>query len=440
MRLWKGSGGLASIASAFAIVVMIAGCGSGSSNGTSNGNGKTTAMATLNTGMNWGDVWVKSLDPAVLPDSLSIDNVNLIEGNLVQTSYPSLKTVPQLATHWTISPNKRVWTFYINKNAKFSNGDPVTAQDAVWSWTRALLPATKSTVALLYMHDVVGATAVNKGTSTTLTGAKAINPHEVQITVTKPIAYFLGELSYPTFDILDKKVLNGKTTGQITNTCSLNVGAGPFKPVCRNNSNGKSSFYPSGHSPYINYEPNPYYVGSKPDFKIHAPFFNDNTTDFKAWEDKQIDWAPVPTEDIAIAKNKPGYETVPQLETDYITPNDQMPPFNNVHCRLAVAYAINRKEVTTQLLHGTESPLYDVVPPGLQGYFSNPKGNGVPYYDPSKARSEYNACKAATGGINNATMPYQGAVSIDIQHEYDAIAANLKAVGIGVNLKSLTFN
>src|SRR5579875_1255413 len=172
MTFGNATGRLASIASAVVIVAVIAGCGSNSSNGnssnSSSNSGNGSSMATLNTGMNFGDQWVKSLDPAVLPDSLSIDNVNLIEGNLVQTSYPSLKTVPQLASHWTLSKNKKVWTFYINKNAKFSNGDPVTAQDAVWSWTRALTPSEKSTVAMLYMHDMVGAAAVNSGKATTI--------------------------------------------------------------------------------------------------------------------------------------------------------------------------------------------------------------------------------------------------------------------------------
>lgn len=422
-----------SIIAAVAVIALAAGCGS--SSGSSSNKNTSTSLPTLNSGTNYGDTFVASLDPATLPDSLSIDNVSLIQGNLVQTEYPSLKTVAQLASHWTVSPDKKTWTFYIKPNARFSNGDPVTAQDAKWSMTRSLLPATKSTVALLYMHDIVGATAVNKGKSTDLTGVKVINSKTLQIKLDKPIAYFLGTLSYPTSDILDKKVVGSHTTGQITNTCSLNVGAGPFKLVCRNNSSGKSSFYPAGHSPFLDYVPNPYYAGPKPKFKIHAPFFSSSDQDFKAWEDKQISWAPVPVADIAIAQAKPGFQKVPQLETDYITPNSQAPPFNNVHCRLAIAYAINRPQVTTQILHGTESPLYDVVPPGLQGYFGSP--SGVPHYDPARARKELSQCP---GGIHNVTMPFQGAVSLDITHEYDTIAQNIAAIGASINLKSLTFN
>src|SRR5947209_14008142 len=84
-------------------------------------------MKTLRWWGNFGDQWVKSLDPAVITDSLSIGNVSLIQANLVKTDYPSLKIVPDLAT-WKVSKNHRVYFFHINPKAKFSNGDPVTAE------------------------------------------------------------------------------------------------------------------------------------------------------------------------------------------------------------------------------------------------------------------------------------------------------------------------
>ena len=148
----------------------------------------------------------------------------------------------------------------------------------------------------------------------------------------------------------------------------------------------------------------------------------------------------MPTADIGIARHLKGYSQRPALVTDYITPNQQEAPFNNVNCRLAVAYGINRFAITEQLLKGTEAPLYDVLPPGLpqggQGYFGAGKKQGVPYYNPDKARAYLNACP---GHLKGVTLTYQK-TSADVTHEYDAITFELNQLGANITLKPLTFN
>lgn len=427
--------GLATVA---ALMVLVAGCGTPSS---SKKPTTTTSSASANT-LNWfGNAgtadWPNTLDPAIVTDSVSIYNIDLMNANLVKANYPNLNFVGDLASHWTTSANHKVWTFYIRPNAKFGNGDDVTAEDAAWSITRSLLPATKSPVATTYLGHIVGAGAVAAGNATTVSGLKVINKKTLQITLDQPIAFFLGTLSYPTADVLDKRVMQGKpAAGYLTNTCSGNVGAGPFMPVCRNKSTGKSSFYPSGHTPYINYKPNPYYYGKKPTIHIHAPIIPTTDENYKDYLGGQVDVTGVPTPDLAAAQKKPGFVKKAQLETDYITPNSQIAPFNNVHCRLAVAYAIDRNDITQKLLHGIEGPLYDVLPPGLLGYFSNGKANGVPYYNPTKAKQELAMCP---GHLSNAVMTYQN-TSSDLTHEYDAVKADMQAIGAHLTLKPLTFN
>lgn len=432
-----------SIAVMVAVLAMVAGCGSGSSTGTTKTPSSKTPVSkgksgVLNSAQNAGDAdWVKTLDPAIVTDSISISDINMVNANLVKLDYPSLKVIPDLASRWTTSANHLVWTFYLRKNAKFSNGDPVTAEDAAWSITRSLLPATKSPVAATYLGDIAGATDVTGKKAMTLSGVKVVDAHTLRITLTKPIAYFLGTLSYPTADVLDKKVMQGQAPASyLTNDCKGNVGAGPFEFVCRNGSNGRGSFYPSGHSPYMQFKPNPDFYGAKPTIQVHAPFYATSDDAFHAYQAGALDDTGVPTADIGIAKNMGGYTKHPALVTDYITPNSQIAPFNNVHCRLAVAYAIDRVHITKDLLHGTEGPLFDVVPPGLQGYFDNPQKHNVPYYDPTRAKKELAMCP---GRLANAKMTYQN-TSSDITHEYDIVKANLQAIGANVTLKPLTFN
>lgn len=432
-------------ATSLGVVLLVAGCGSTSPSSSSKPTGGASTSnshqrATANT-LNWfGNAgtpdWPNTLDPAIATDSISIYNIDLVNANLVKISYPSLKPVPDLAT-WTTSSDHLTWTFKLNPKAKFANGDPVTAKDAAWSITRSLLPATKSPVALTYLGDIKGAADVANGKAKTVTGLKVINKHTLQITLDKPIAYFLGTLSYPTADVLDPAIMKGKQAASyLTNTCSANMGAGPFMPVCRNSSTGKSSFYPSGHTPYINYKPNPNYFGPHPTINIHAPVIATSDENYKEYLSGAIDVTGVPTADLAQARSKPGFQQSPQLVTDYITPNSRIAPFNNINCRLAFSYAIDRVDITQKLLHGTEQPLYDVVPPGLLGYFGNGKANGVPYYNVSKAKQYLAKCP---GGLKNAVLTYQN-TSSDITHEYDAVRANIQAIGGNLTVKPLTFN
>lgn len=424
---------------ALSFVVSLSAYGSRTASGStlrraSDAGAQRAVPGTLRWWNNYGDTWVKSLDPAVITDSVSIGNVSLINANLVKTSYPSLKPIPDLAT-WKVSKNHKFYTFHIRRNARFSNGDPVTAQDAAWSITRSLLPSSKSPVASTYLGEIVGADAVAKGKSKRVSGVTVLNRYTLQIRVKDPIAYFLGTLSYPTADVLDRRVMQGKQASTyLTNTCSGNVGAGPFKLVCRNRGSGKSSFYPSGHTPYLQYRPNPYYYGQKARIKIIGTFYAKVDDVYRAYEAGGLDGTVVPTASLQRAQRLPGFSKKPALITDYITPNQQMPPFNNENCRLAVAYAIDRENITRKLLRGTEGPLYDVLPPGLPGYFG--RVAGVPTYDPAKAKQYLDKCP---GKLNNVTMTYQN-TSTDVTHEYNAVRANLAAIGANITLKPLTFN
>jgi ABC-type transport system substrate-binding protein len=391
------------------------------------------AANTLNWWANYGNAWPDSLDPAVGTSGPAIDAEYLVDANLVKFAYPSLKIVGSLAGKWTVTKGGTVYTFTIRPNARFSNGDPVTAEDAAWSITRALLPATGSKNAIVYLNHIVGAAAVAAGKTKKLTGMRVLGPKTIQMRLDKPVAFFLIALSNNVADVLDKSVMQGKPAGTyLTNTCAGNVGAGPFKFVCRNGSTNLDSFYPNGHSPYMDFVPNPFFYGSKPTITIHAPMTASSNDVLRAYQAGEIDGAMLPPADVTLAKSMKGFINVPQFDTDFITPNSQIAPFNNVHCRLAVAYAIDRVNITSKVLHGTYTPLYDILPPGILGYFGMLPS--VPYYDAARAKSELSQCP---GGLKNVTMTVQNA-GPDIIREYDAIRSNLQKIGANLTIKPLS--
>jgi oligopeptide transport system substrate-binding protein len=414
---------------AVALVLLLSGCAAPWSSAS---GPRTTLNWFINTG---AGSWVSTLDPALVTDANLAAELSLIHANLVRVSYPSMRVVPDLAT-WTVSGGGRVWTFHLRPRARFSNGDPVTAPDAAWSITRSLLPATHSTVALTYLGHIVGATRVALGKAKTVRGLKVLDAHTLKITLDSPIAYFLPALSWPTADVLDPRVLRGQQAGSyLTDTCTANVGAGPFMLVCRNSKSARQSFYSLTGVPTLDFRPNPHYFGKRPHINIHAPFLPDPDQAWKWYRSGSLDGAPVPPSIPTARLTHRRIVQAPQLQTDFLTPNTEIPPFNNVPCRLAVAYAINRVAITRGVLHGSEAPLYDVLPPGLAGY-AGAGSAGAPSYDPARARSYLAHCP---GKLRGTVLTYDNSTPA-LRAEYGRVVEDLRAIGAEISTRPLSFH
>ncbi len=427
---------VAGIALALGVIAALTACGSSGqgANAPSKGKSSSSRLPTLRWyGLAGTASWANTLDPSQVTDSISYNVMNMINGGLVKL-LPSGNPGPDLAQSWTVSPNRRVYTFTLRPHLRFSNGDRLTAQDVAWSIERTLSPGTHSPVALSYLGHIEGANAFTTGKAKTLAGIKVPNSRTIRISLDSPIAFFLKTLTYPTADVLDPRVMRGKKPQvYLTNTCSANVGAGPFAVVCRNKSSSLSSFYPSGTTPTMTLVPNRYYYGPKPHIRVVMPVIPDTQTNYKDFQSGGVDATGIPTADIAAMRSHPGFYQYPTSVVDYITPNEKMAPFNNVHCRLALAYAINRNAIDNHILQKTETPIYDVLPRGLLGYYN---GADNPHYNLAKARAELRLCP---GGLHSLTIPYQH-TSVDIDNEYGAIQHMWSALGIHVTLQPLTFN
>jgi ABC-type transport system substrate-binding protein len=389
-------------------------------------NKPAAAMKTLRWyGLGGTATWANTLDPTYVTDSISYNVLNMVQGNLVKL-LPSGAIVPGLAKSWTISNHHKTYTFHMRSGLRFSNGDKLTPADVVFSIKRALNPATKSPVAPTYLGAIK--TIKAKG-------------NNVVVTLNRPIVYFLETLSYPTGDVLDPRIIKGHPVNTyMTTTCAANVGAGAFKFQCRNKSSALTSFYPSHHTPTMTMVPNKYYYGPKPKIKVVSPAIPDTQTNFKDFQAGGVDVTTIPTVQISNVKHKKGFYDFPTSVTDYMTPNEHASsPFHNVHCRLAVAYSINRDAINKQILHGTQVSTYQVLPENLLGFsktLMNNK-NAVPHYNVKKAKAEFAKCPQLHG--KTIQVPYQH-TSVDIDNEYAAVVAMMGNVGIHAKLEPLTFN
>jgi ABC-type oligopeptide transport system, periplasmic component len=139
---------------------------------------------------------VASLDPQKtegVPESNVIRN--LLEG-LVETDNNG-QIVPGVASSWR-NDHGRIWTFTLRDNAQWSNGEPVTAQDFVYSWQRLADPKTASPYAsYLQAAHIANIDSILAGqASPTELGVKALDDHHLQVTLSEPVPYFIDMLAH----------------------------------------------------------------------------------------------------------------------------------------------------------------------------------------------------------------------------------------------------
>lgn len=322
---------------------------------------------------NVGTQDISVLDPAQGPDANSAVAVNMIYSGLVKFD-KNLQVVPDQAT-WTISSDEKTYTFTLKPGIMFSDGTPVTAQTYVYTLTRALLPAVASPIATLFEGPIVGASDVNAGKTNVLTGVKAINDTTLQITLTKPTAYFLQVLATSiTFPLNEKIISRYGQMNWVNHAAGNGIGTGPFMVK------------EWDHNVKMVLVPNPYYYGPKTKLKeVDMLFVNDLSTAFKTYQAGQydFDWNILPS-DLLVAKNMPGFQSTSLLQTDLLFFNNKMAPFNNAAVRQAFAYATNKQALATAIFKGSAVPAPTIIPPGMPGYQPNYQGLT---YNPDKAKA-----------------------------------------------------
>ncbi len=187
------------------------------------------------------------------------------------------EAVPGVAEKWEI--NDKTATFYLRKDAKWSDGKPVTARDFVFSWRTTLDPKTASEYAFILYH-LKNAEAINKGTvPVTELGAVAESDTKLKITFEKPCGYFLGLTSFATYFPVREDFFNTKKDRYAANFDDM-IYNGPFK---------LTSWV---HGASLVMDKNPNYWGSsniKLD-RISIPYITpDNSARFNFYKDKKTD-------------------------------------------------------------------------------------------------------------------------------------------------------
>lgn len=170
---------------------------------------------------------IPTIDPSKATDTVSFEVMtNTMEG-LVRIDKEN-KAIPGIAESWQTSEDGLTWTFKLRKDAKWSNGDEVTAKDFEYSWKRTLNPETASQYGFI-MHDIVGAKEYNLGENKDpdSVGVKAIDDYTLEVKLVRPVTYFDKLMAFGVYLPQNQKFVEsqGDTFGTTAKSTLYN---GPF--------------------------------------------------------------------------------------------------------------------------------------------------------------------------------------------------------------------
>ncbi|MBP2652151.1 MAG: oppA 2 [Firmicutes bacterium] len=295
----------------------------------------------------------ESLDPR---KSTSIAASN-IEAQLFEglTSVDSNNNpVPAAAERWEVSPDGLKYTFYLRKGLKWSNGDPVTAEDFEYAWKSVLSKELASDYAsqLFYIKN---GEAYNSGKATEdEVGVKAVDSNTLEVELEKPVPYFLALTSFHTYYPINKKVVTANENWAAD--AQSFVGNGPFKMT------------EWVHQSKVEVVKNAQYwdVAKIKLEKIDFTLVDSNSTTLTMFENGQLDMAEnPPVTDVPRLQKEGKVKVFPFLGVYYYSFNLNRAPFDNVKVRKAFSLAINRQDIVTRVLQGGQKAALGLVPYGV---------------------------------------------------------------------------
>jgi oligopeptide transport system substrate-binding protein len=317
----------------------------------------------------WADP--PTLDPHQVTDTTSAGLVVELFSGLVRLSR-ELEIVPDLAESWEISEGGTVYTFTLREDLKFSDGSPITADDFKWSWERAANPDTESTVADVYLGDIVGINAIVEGDEVSSSGITVIDERTLRVRIDGAKPYFIAKLTYPTAFVLKQE----NVTAGGDRWTDTPVGTGPFV----------LDDYKVGER--IVFSRNQNFNGRKA--YLDKVLFNlAGGIAMAMYETDEIDITGVGLADLDRVQdpseplNRDLVNIPPGFSISYVGFNTEEPPFDDAKFRQALNLAVDKELIAESVYAGLVKPAYGILPPDFPGFTGDIDGLS---YDPDKAR------------------------------------------------------
>jgi len=308
----------------------------------------------------------KSLDPQLVTGVIEERLLSSLFEGLVNVNLETMQPEPGVAESWDLSADGLLYTFHLRPDAKWSNGDPVTAEDFVYSWQRMLSPSLAAEYAYM-LYVIAGAESFNTGSETDFgkVGVKAIEPLTLEVRLRAPTPYFLLLQIHFSFYPVQRATIekHGKTGDRDTlwTRPGNHVSNGPFHLLAW--TPGKE----------IVVEKNPFYWGHDA-VQLQRIKFNpiqDPSAEERLFRAGELDLTyAMPVSKVeSYRKDHPELlRTDPLISTEFIRFNTTRKPFTDARVRLAFAHAIDRDAIVGHVLKSGQRTATSFVPPDLGAY------------------------------------------------------------------------
>ncbi|RDC72380.1 peptide ABC transporter substrate-binding protein [Rhodovulum sp. 12E13] len=366
------------------------------------------------------------------PETLDQHKTSTVaEANILRDLYEGLvvydrnaEVIPGVAESWEVSEDGTTYTFTLRDDARWSNGDPVTAGDFVYSFRRIMTPETGAKYANI-LYPIANAEAINKGEmEPTEMGVRAVDDRTLEITLAQPTPYFLELLTHQTGLPVHPASVEEHGSDFVRPGNMVSNGAFTLEEnilndriVLRKNENFHDAANVS--LAQVNYLP-----------------FEDRATCVRAWEAGEVhSCSDLPAEDIERLQAEHGeaVRIAPYLGTYYYALNHDDEVLSDPRVRQALSMVIDREFLASEIFQGTMVPAESFVPPGIGNYGGSPE---VAYFDASMLDREDEAIalmeEAGYGPDNPVTLELAYNTSENHKNAATAIADMWSILGVSV--------
>ena len=309
------------------------------------------------------------LDPHLVADTSTFNVVAAFFEGLTQYDAETAQPVPAVAERWEVSPDSLTWTFHLRSAARWSNGDPVTAQDFVFAYRRILAPALGAEYAYM-LYALKNGEAFNAGkiADASLIGARAADDHTLVLTLDHPVPYLPAMACHAAWYPLHRPTI--EKFGKIDQRGS---------PWTR-----PGNIVGNGYFVVAEWKPHQYVRGTKsPTYwdrdkvRLNEVYFypiESEDAEERTFRSGQLHvTSTMPISKIAVyeKEHSESYHPHVYLGTYVYRFNVNQPPLNDVRVRRALAMAIDRERIVRDVSRGHQLPAGHFSPPAIAGFTAN---------------------------------------------------------------------
>ena len=366
-----------------------------------------------------------SLDPGLATDTTSSNVLLNIMDPLVRLNPETNEAEPSLAESWDVSADGKTVTYHLRQDGKWTNGDPVTAGDFVYSWKRTLSPELAADYAY-QLYGIAGAIDYNSCTKNCdaladKVGVEAPDDFTLVVHLTSQQPWFVQQSAHTAFLAVNQKAV--EQFGDKWTEAANIVTDGPYKV---------SKWEHDSEIDLVKWD-DWRDAANVTVTSIPGKIIVDGTTKVQAFEAGEVDaldGGGLPPDETARLKETPEFENYPALGTYYYGFN--MKNITDIHERRALSLAINRNEIITQISQVPYIPATGMSPQGISGFDTiNPNSPWTPADgDIDQAKDEMSQAANPKTDINLFFNDSPGHKEIAT-----AVQAQWKELGVNTTLK-----